>query len=225
MIKTQDIIDEFSPNAALWCNDDMEDTELAAMAQVAMENKIPLMSCNAQQVARLWPWLEKTRVRIMPRFMAENMHGASATDVASRLARDINSAFRNGASGAQVFIKFSDLTNFVSQMIAVRDDLFFNKKLSIGLDILEIDSFDMSEMFESLKKIRADSVIFTLSKDRGDKSDFVGRIYGILDLWDSDFAGALHFAPMENLVRFDQVRRLVDTMQPKLLDNLRLFIL
>lgn len=225
MIKTQDIIDEFSPNAVLWCNDDMEDTELAAMAQVAVENKIPLMSCSAHQVARLWPWLEKSRVKIMARFMAENMHGASAPDVASSLARDIISAFRNGASGAQVFIKFSDLTNFVNQIGAVRDDLFFNKKLSIGLDILEIDSSDVVAMFENLKKIRADAVIFTLSKDRGDKSDFVGRVYGMLDLWDSNFSCALHFAPMENLVRFDQVRRLVDTMQPKLLDKLRLFIL
>ena len=79
-------------------------------------------------------------------------------------------------------------------------------------------------MFHQLKRINASAVCFVLTKDAGKKSDFVGRVYGMLNAWDSEFGGALHFALENRPERIDQARRLVESIRPELLSGLRFFV-
>ena len=105
----------------------------------------------------------------------------------------------------------------------IRDDLFFNKNLSVGLDICKIEPEQWADVFGALNAISAASVIFVLSCDTGDKSDFVGRFYGALNAMDT-FRGDVHFAPLANPTRAEQVVRLIEQIRPEKLTNLRFFI-
>ena len=83
---------------------------------------------------------------------------------------------------------------------------------------------EFADMFECLKKINASSVCFALTRDDGKKSDFVGRVYGLLNAWDSDFHGALHFALENRPERIEQAHRLVKSIRPELIPDLRFWI-
>ena len=119
---------------------------------------------------------------------------------------------------------YAALDDLVAQTHIIRDDLFFNRELVIGLDIGDIDSDDWENLFHELKRINASAVMFVLTKDFGKKSDFVGRVYGILNAWDSEFNGALHFALENRPERIDQAQRLVESIRPELVKNLRFFV-
>ncbi|MBR4860531.1 MAG: hypothetical protein IKV10_04480, partial [Alphaproteobacteria bacterium] len=116
------------------------------------------------------------------------------------------------------------LRPMIDQVAIIRDDLFFNRELVIGLDIGDIDSDDWANLFNELKRINASAVCFVLTKDMGKKSDFVGRVYGMLNAWDSEFSGALHFALENRPERIDQARRLVESIRPELAKDLRFFV-
>ena len=116
-----------------------------------------------------------------------------------------------------------DLGAIVKNLGPIREDLFFNKKLSVGLDICKIEPSDWSDVFDALNALGASSVIFAMSHDMGDKSDFVGRFYGALNAMGT-FKGKVHFAPMANPVRIDQVMRLTEQLRPEKLSNLKFFI-
>ena len=136
----------------------------------------------------------------------------------------INTCLRQGADGAQVFLSYDALAGLVEQTHIVRDDLFFNKDLSIGMDVGEIGPFDWVGVFENLRKINASSVIFVFTHDTGDKSDFVGRIYGMLNAWDVANKFSLQFAFGPNLLRIEQTLRLVQRVRPNLMDGLRFWV-
>ena len=75
---------------------------------------------------------------------------------------------------------------------------------------------------QKLRDVRANALVLTLNEDMGNRSDFVGRIYGMLQHWNMD--GELHFILNNNYDRMDQVIRLVASEKPELSDKLRFFL-
>ncbi len=224
MMDADNILKQISEYTALWCPAVGEETDLAAMAQYAIAQKNTIISAAPDSVAKLWPWLEGSGVAIYARFYLNGDKNGTYEERISDLTARINTVFKQGASGAQVFVKLSDLELFVSQLHVIRDDLFFNKTLTIGLDINDIGPYDWADLFGNLKKIQAASLLLAMPRDTGDKSDFVGRLYGAMDMWDTEFRGDLHFALGQNFIRIDQAFRLVQEMRPKLQNGLKFFI-
>lgn len=201
------ILGDFAGSLAVWAagGDDMD---LAAMVQDALAADVRLLSCAPDSVGTLWPWLEKTGVKILPRFYcAAGVRDADMSDVVTR----INTSFKAGAVGAVVFVRAADIEKFASQIGVVRDDLFFNKQMILGVDINEIGPFDWGRLFAALRRVRADGVMLALPSFDGDKSDFVGRMYAAMSAW--DFDGALHLYCAGAGVPMEQATRLISAMR------------
>ncbi|MBQ5699699.1 MAG: hypothetical protein IIV74_00170 [Alphaproteobacteria bacterium] len=220
MIDKNAVFDFIGVNAAVWCGADMDATDLAKSVQFVNEKKLSMISVAPNVVQTVWPWLEAGNVKIMSRFYMEKINEGQISDVTVR----INSVLRQGAHGAQIFLPYRVLAELVEQTHVVRDDLFFNKDLAIGMDIDDVGPFDWDDVFANLRKINASSVIFVLTKDSGDKSDFVGRLYGMLNAWGMDNKFNLHFAFGPNFMRIEQAQRLVQQVRPMLMDGLRFWI-
>lgn len=222
MIDKSVIFDLVGTKAGLWCGADMDATDLADAVHVADVQKVPVISVVPNVVQTVWPWMEGGDIKIMSRFYLD---GKKITeDKISDITVRINTSLRQGANGAQIFLAYDALAGLVEQTHVVRDDLFFNKDLSIGMDVDEIGPFDWTDVFESLRKINASSVIFVFARDTGDKSDFVGRLYGMLNAWNVENKFSLQFAFGPNLLRIEQAMRLVQQMRPSLMDGLRFWI-
>ena len=67
-------------------------------------------------------------------------------------------------------------------------------------------------------------MLITLSKDTGDKSDFVGRFYGMLDVWENENNFDVHFAFDQNFQRIEQALRLIKSVRPELIKTTKVFI-
>ena len=115
-----------------------------------------------------------------------------------------------------------DFERFVDLLATIRDDLFFEHDLCIALNIQDICANEWCLVFDKLREIRANSFELVFNEDMGNRSDFIGRIYGMLDNW--NFDGDLHFIMGNNFDRIDQVMRLVESMKPELSDKLRFFL-
>ena len=217
MIEQNEIFTEVKDNLGLWCGNDCSGADLAAAAGVAITNQLHAVVVAPTEIEQLWAWLENTNVKIFSRFyIKSDIDDAFMSDFATR----VNASFRAGADGAIVFMHVRDLDKFASEMSFVRDDLFFNKTLSVGLDINEIDVADWARVFETMRMLRADSLTLFLSDDDGDKSDFVGRVYSMMDTDMGDWHGALYFVSGENIARIDQFYRLVGQMRPNMLSKM-----
>ena len=210
MIEQDEIFDEVKDNIGLWCGAECAGADLAAVAGAAITNKVRAISVLPGGIAELWPWVENTNIKIVTRFYVDK---DIDDEFMSGFASDVNTAFRGGANGAIVFLHMRDMEQFLSELSYVRDDLFFNKTLSIGLDINEIDASDWGHVFKILQFVRADSLTLFLSHDDGDKSDFVGRVYAMLNTNMGDWHGALHFMLGQNVERIDQVYRLAQQIR------------
>ncbi len=212
-------LEEYQSYAALWCAGNLEATDLARVAADAVEKKLCAVSVVPDSVGVVWPWLENSMTQIMARFYFPDkiISDAQISDVTSR----INMAFKRGAHGAQVFLPASALTGLVENVHIIRDDLFFDKTLEIGIDIGEVGAYDWGELFANLRKINASSVLFVLTNDMGNKSDFVGRLYGMLNAWDKNNNFDLHFAFGPNFMRIEQTVRLIESMRPELLNGVK----
>ena len=223
MIDTDNILDDKKlQKLALWTGAGNDANDLAYVAEFAIAKSINLISVVPDNVKVIWPWLENSNIKIYSRFYLESKSD-SVKDI-SELTKNINTAFKHGASGVQIFTHFSELENFVGQVSLIRDDLFFNKDLFIGMDINEVGPFDWEVIKRCLEKIRATGIILALPVDTGDKSDFVGRIYGALESWKNSFSFDLHFAFGEIGVRAEQTERLINSICPVLSNNLKFFV-
>ena len=216
MIDGENILLDTNVCVGTWCTGGGDATDLARVAENVIAQKIPIVSMLPENVATVWPWLENRGVKIYARLYL----GADVADITQK----INTVFKRGADGVQLFVRFSDLADFVSQMHLIRDDLFFNKDLLIGIDIDEIGPFDWPVLFGLLKKIRADGLILALTHDNGDDSDFVGRVYAMLGVIENNFDGMIHFATGLTTSRIDQVARLVHLIAPDYLSRTMFFI-
>ena len=203
-----------------WLGADGDGTDLAGAVEYAVEMHVPILSVAPHDVPIVWPWVENLDIKIYPRFELETMAGNAISD----LAVDINSAFKCGAHGAQILCKLNDLERFAESVSMVRNDLFFNKDLSVGLDLLEIWPLDWESVFAALKKIQATSLLLILSQDLQEKSDFTGRIYAALNAWDVDFDMELHVMLGTSFSRAEQVYRLVLANRPDLVNKLKFFV-
>ena len=164
---------------AMWCDGGRDTGELARVASSSVAHDMPVISALPDDVAMLWTWLEKTPARIYARFYLP-VRGGRDVGVISDLSARINAAFKQGAHGAQIFMRAADLDDFAEQIGVVRDDLFFNRELAIGIDISEVGPFDWPAVFDALRRLRAGALVLVLARDGGDKSDFVGRMYAVL---------------------------------------------
>lgn len=224
MMDTDDIFDELAGAAALWCASDVDDTDLAAMMEIAASRGITDVAVSPEQVKTVWPWLEKTPIKISARFYLPARDSGLVADDISDVSSQITTAFKYGADTAQVFMRCNDLAGFVKCIAPIRSDLFFNKKLSIGLDINEINPSDYGALFDALRACGANSLLLAFPRDVGNKSDFVGRLYGVLGAWDDAWRGDIHFVFGTNEPRIDQTMRLITAVQPKLANNMKFFI-
>lgn len=222
MIDTKTFLSEIQSRIGIWCSADTDGADLARMVQYATDWKADILSVSPDVVPVVWPWIENKPVNLLGRFYVNN--DKIDENVMSDLTIKINQSFKSGASGAMVFVRYQHLRPMIDQVAIIRDDLFFNRELVIGLDIGDIDSGDWANLFNELKRINASAVCFVLTKDMGKKSDFVGRVYGMLNAWDSEFSGALHFALENRPERIDQARRLVESIRPELAKDLRFFV-
>lgn len=222
MIDMNSFFDEIEVVPAIWCGADTDGADLARMTGLVTERGINMISVVPDVVSTVWPWIEGRPIDLFGRFYVndDNIDESVMSDLTVR----INSSFKQGANGAMVFVRYKHLRPMIDQVAIIRDDLFFNRDLVIGLDIGDIDSCDWSDLFHELKRINASAVCFVLTKDTGKKSDFVGRVYGMLNAWDSEFSGALYFALENRPERIEQARRLVESMRPELMSGLRFFV-
>ena len=142
----------------------------------------------------------------------------------SDLSRRINASLRDGANGIVVFMAKRDLRKFAAEISSVREDLFFNKTFGIGIDIDDIGPFDWDEVFGILQLLRVDSLVLTLNDDTGNKSDFVGRVFAMLNANRGKWNGGVSFMLGQNFVRIDQVYRLIQQLYPETISKTEFFI-
>ncbi|MBR5153775.1 MAG: hypothetical protein IKW57_03210 [Alphaproteobacteria bacterium] len=222
MMNNDIIFDDFSQNTALWCGGDMEQGELARAVEYVLENKMHMISVPAEVVKVVWPWLEQTDVKIVSRFYLTG-NKISEKQI-SDATININNVFKQGANGAQVFLRNAGLGELVEQTHVIRDDLFFDKDLIIGLDIADVEPCDWESVYEKLRKINASALMLVLTRDMGIKSDFLGRFFGAMNAWNPGNNFDLHFMLGNNPMRIEQVMRIAKQTKPHLLKNMRFFV-
>ncbi len=221
MIKTDEIFDPIDDISCAWVPNGTEVSELAVISEFVVEKHMQYLSLPAGTVGTVWPWLENDSVGMLVRLGFA--HDVSPDTAMSGLAANVTDAFRHGASGIQVFVHYSDIPAFIEMMQQMRDDLFFERYFSVAINIDEVPSNDWVGVFEMLKKIRPNSILIIADGDSfNPKSDFLGRVYAMLEKWNLDFA--LHIMFGKNMMRVSHVLRLVQKMQPKLMPDFRVFI-
>jgi len=221
MIEMNEIFSDSDKRLAIWCEGVADTNDLAMMCEHVVSHGVPLVSVPPEVVSNVWAYLEKNQVKILTRYSVGG-DGKNADSDMFELGAKITSVCKSGASGVQIFVKMRDLEQFLSSLQTVRDDLFFCRDLCIGLDTEDLDINNLDFIFRKLREIRANALILTLDEDTGFRSDFVGRIYAILQNF--DFDGELHFILGNNFDRIDQVVRLTECLRPELSERLRFFL-
>lgn len=222
MINSESFFDEISANMALWFDGGQEAGDLAHAASVAATHAMPVISALPSDVPMLWTWLEKTSARIYARFYLPP-RGARDMAVMSDLTVRINNAFKHGAHGAQIFMRAADLVEFANEIGTVRDDLFFNRELAIGIDISDVDALGWDDVFSAVRRLRAGALILVMARDTGNKSDFVGRVYAAANAA-TNIKCDLHFVLGANPVRIEQAARIVRAIRPEMAAGVRFFV-
>ena len=223
MIEIKSLVDDVHRQLGVWGAATADSTELARLADMTVASGVGMISVAPSAVRIVWPWLEGYAIKIFPRFYFGTAQMPTDTDM-SQLAVDINTSFKSGAAGAIVFVSQRHLKTLVNALHVVRDDLFFNKELIIGLDIGDIDAYQWADVFDCMMRIRANGLMLALTRDRGNKSDFVGRVYAALDAWNPGFSGDMYWMTGGNFLRSEQVMRLTADMQSELSARTHLMI-
>lgn len=221
MIDANEIFFDSDKRVAFWCESVLDTNDLAMMCEYIVNNGVKLVSVPPKAVSDVWAFLEKQNVKILTRYPV-NMAIKNIDDELYELGANITSVCKSGASGVQIFVKMADFEKFIDVLQSVRDDLFFGHELSIVMDISDIDMQNLGLVFQKLREIRADSFGLTLNEDAGNRSDFVGRVYCLLQNF--DFDGQLHFMLGNNFDRMDQAIRLTECLRPEIGDKLRFFL-
>ena len=221
MIEMNDIFSDSDKRVAIWCEGVADTNDLAMMCDHVASSNVRLVSVPPEATKDVWAYLEKSKVKILTRYVV-NSNSKNLDSEMFKLGGDIVSVCKNGASGVQLFIKMHDFESVINALQVVRDDLFFGHDLSIVVDTADLDMNNLGFMFQKLRDIRADSFALTLNEDAGNRSDFVGRIYALLQQF--NFDGELHFMLGNNFDRIDQVIRLTEILRPELKEKLRFFL-
>ena len=72
MIDTEIIFSEIKDMLVIECQHDQDTTDIASIAEMIIDQKIPAVSVLPESVNVLWTWLEKTPTKIMARFYLNN---------------------------------------------------------------------------------------------------------------------------------------------------------
>lgn len=226
MIDTHNLFNEIKDTICIRCDDCQDSAELIHIADAVVSKEIPVISVPPEFVESLWTWLENKPVQIIASFVLEvpKKKGFDKSKEMSALSTQIMTIFKKGATGAEVFLPVSELPFFAQELITVRDDLFFNKTLSIGLDINQISSSDWQNVFNELNKIRADALALYSNGTKKDNDYFVGRIYALMDAIGENYTGELHFILGADYQKIEQVWRLVEKIRPDLLNKLKFYL-
>jgi hypothetical protein len=222
MIKTDDIFDDFSNMSALWVDDTIsESCDLARVSDFIVNKNISVVSLPVSGTEQIWPWIEKQKVRIFNRLNIELDENIDAT--ISSVARKITESFRCGANGIQIMIEPKDLQSFVNSIIPIKNDLFFDRDLVIGMDVNKICTSDWPGVFNLLNQIQSNAILINVPGDKFDaSSDFIGRIYAMFENW--NFDGELHLMFGKNMMRYSQVLRLAQKMRPAVATKILAFM-
>ena len=221
MIEINEIFSDSDKRLGIWCEGGPDTNDLAIMCEHVVNNGVLLVSVPPEVVPDVWAYLEKKHVKILTRYRIDYV----AKNIDSQmyeLGAKITSVCKSGANGVQLFVKMHDLEPFLDVLRTVRDDLFFGHDLCVALDTEDLDINNLDFIFQKLREIRADALVLTLNEDTGNRSDFVGRIYALLQHF--DFNGELHFILGNNFDRIDQVVRLTECLRPELSEKLRFFL-
>ncbi len=221
MIEMDDIFSDSDKRVAIWTEAVSDTNDLAMMCEHVVANNVSLISVPPEAISDVWAYLEKKRVKILTHYQVGSISKSIDSDM-YELGAKITSACKNGANGVQLFVKMRDFEGFLGGLRVVRDDLFFGRDLCIAMDVEDLDINNLDFIFQRLCDIRADSFVLTLNEDAGNRSDFVGRVYALLQQF--NFEGELHFILGNNFDRIDQVIRLTECMRPELSEKLRFFL-
>ena len=224
MMKSENIFDNIESMVAWWIDDGTWDVnDLAQIADAAIEQAVPFVSMPCDLVRTFWPWVESKNIKIMARFdfMGDENHDF---DVAvSDLATKVTTTFRQGADGVQIFVPYSQIADFMNAIKIIRNDLFFDKYVSIGIDIDEKQDIDWQYVFDALGAIKPNAVLLVGHEQKfNPSSDFAGRVFDMLQKW--NLKSDLHLMFDKNMLRVSQVLRLTEKMRPELMKNMRVFI-
>ena len=220
MIEANEIFSQDDTRLALWCESGADTNDLANMANQIAEKRVRLISVPPEIVSYIWTCLEKTKIDIYTRYSFMPLQKNMDKDI-NDLSEKVSQIFKQGANGVQIFVQMRDFERFCDALVVVRDDLFFNRKLSVCMDIEDIDINNLGLIFQKLREIKADSFAITFNEDTGNRSDFIGRIYALLEQWDLD--GELHCVLIDNMDRIDQIIRLTEILKPDLVNKTRFF--
>lgn len=222
MIEPNEIFFENDQRIALWCNAVQDTTDMAGIANLILEKKIPVVSVPPETVSFLWACLEKTDVKILTRYNFSTI-GQSFENAFSEISKNISDVQKQGAHGVQIFLDMNNFEKFINTMSVIRDGLFFWHELSIIMDIDKIEISDWNLIFKKLREIRATAFgIYSSEDNSGKNSKFIGRIFTMLKNW--DFIGDLHLILKNDFYHIDQVIRLAETEKPELVDKIHVFI-
>ncbi len=221
MIEEKEILLDpaFENQIASWCDNVQDTNDTAIMANDVLESGVDTISVPEEIVPFVWTCLEKSKVEIFTRY---NFEPTDIDDDFNDLVKKINRVLKSGADGVQIFVKMALFEKFMDLLSLVRDDLFFEHKLCICMDINDIDISKWDMIFEKMRALRVDIFAITFEKDDGKRSDFIGRIYGMLNAW--DFGGILHCIKINKNIRIDEIMRLTEMLQPDIYEKLRFFI-
>ena len=221
MIDINEIFSDSDKRLAFWCESTTDTSDLAVMAENIIQSGIHLISVAPESVPLIWPYLEKNDVKILTRYVFNAVPKNIDSEIYN-LATNISAVCKKGADGVQIFLKMHDFEQLADAVSVVRDDLFFKHDLSVGMDISDLDTNNLDSFFQKLRDIRPNSLVLTLNEDAGNRSDFLGRVYALLQHWNMD--GELHFILNNDYDRMDQVIRLTETEKPELNEKLRFFL-
>lgn len=222
MINTKYLFDDIGAITCAWVgNSSKEETDLAAMVDFMGTNGIKTVSVPCGVVGKIWPWVEKKHTEIIGRFDF-NSDNVDADSAMSNLATAINTEFKHGLTGAQIFVPLNQILQFVDEFLSVRDDLFFQRHLSVAIDVDGKVAPEWEIVFNAVNKVRADSLLIVAHGDTFNvKSDFVGRVFEMLNSWDAGCDLQMMFD--NNMMRVSQVLRMVQKICPNLIPMLRVF--
>jgi len=216
MINIDLLFKNIKNNLAIKCSDDSDTSDLSVKIENLLNNDINLVSVSPRFVDITWGWLEKRQISILTRFnFDENLN-------VSDLAGQIQSVFKKGAGGVQVFVSLADLDDFSNNISPVCSDLFFNRNLFIGLDLAKIGQFDFNCIYLNLKKVSATGLVLYFNEK--EDTDFVGTVYGFINRLPDDFDMHLHFMLGNNPQKIEQVWRLFEKLRPDILPKIKFFL-
>jgi hypothetical protein len=224
MMKSENIFDDIESRLALLIADDVLDSgDLARVANMAIDKGIRFISVPNSVVKTIWPWVENKNVKIISRFnfMAEKDQGID--DAVSDLSMKTTATFRQGADGVQIFVPYSYITDFANSIRVIKNDLFFDKYVSIGIDIDDKQDIDWQKVFDALGAIKPNAVLLVgHAQEFNANSDFAGRIFDMLQKW--NLRADLHLMFGKNMLRVSQILRLTEKIRPELSESIRVFV-